>query len=269
MRELCFRAPPAQFDEIVAPVVAGLKRAAPLAFASAILECARAGHTAVIQVTWPHLAVALLAANRQSDASFRENAIEALARVPASRMRYEAGRVASALPAYDRNDPPLAISTPRPELYPLYDVLLGLPAERGYAAALVAAFERRADVHPFAAAFVGLSHEDERATRLLGVVVREGEESAAARSLAAEILIQRLRAVPHRARGSSWVASSVQALGALPCRAAAEFLHAVVVERRFVLFGWAWPELIRLGALEASVAADYRSGRRVPVGDVA
>jgi hypothetical protein len=261
VREACARTDAADFDALVAPVVAGLRRTEPFAFARAVLDAHHRGCREAAVIAWPYLAGVLLSANRSVDAPLREELATVLAEVPASRVRYEAERLEGLLEPTDGGTAPVVLSTPRAQLFPIYNVLFGLPAETGYPRVVLASFAKHAAAYPSMGALVNLPAGDERARRLLQQILRDGGDREGTRALAVEILVSRLRALPADGRDAPWIVSAVKSLGALPCSESAEFLEEVLRRRRWVI-GWAWPESIRSVAAQARVAGDYRARMR-------
>lgn len=249
LRAAVGRLNPAGVDAILAPVEAGLRSTAPGVLAQVLAETCRTGGAAMGEPLWPHVAREVLASDDPRDAALRAELAGVLSRVPRSRILDEAPRLVALLP---RRNPTLAtsaISPPRPELFPLYEVLADLPPESGYARALVQSFSRHASLYPPAAALGGMDAGDERARTLLVRMLRERGDAPEVRSLAAGILVERLRALPDERRDAPWVDGALRALGALPCREADQFLEEVVGTRKW-LIGWSWPVQARHAAVE-------------------
>lgn len=261
LRAVGARLKPSALDAVVAPVAEGLRGPAPRALPRVLCDACRMGGAADVEVLWPHLVRELIATDDPQDAPVRHAIVGLLAQVPRSRVLEEAPRLGALLGRRSAPFGTAALSPPIRSLFPVYEVLCGLPAETGFLRTLVQSFARQASVYPAAAALGGLDAGDERAHQLLTRMLRERDDSADVRALATAILVARLRALPQERRDAPWVDGAVRALGALPCRESDQFLDEVLTAKRWML-SWVWPEPTRRAA--ADVLA--RRGRSVREG---
>jgi hypothetical protein len=267
LRDLARTADAQQIDRRLMPVLGALRRSGGGAVPDALVAACADPHADLAVPLWPYLAHELVSGDDLVEQPRRERLAYLVGRVAATRLREEHDRMRALVHLGARTVARSVIVPPRAELHGLYEVLLGMPREAGFATEVATSFARFPPTHPAAGALAVLDPGEERAHRLLARILREGNEpTAGSKTLAVETIVSVLHALPQRRRTESWVPEAVQSLARLPCQESSEMLQEIRSARR-LLFVRLWPAPARraaLAAIQRHSVANARTIRGVP-----
>lgn len=267
MREVGSRCAAWEADRRLAPVLDALRGAAAGSLVDVLAEACAVPDGSMTGALWPHIAREALTGAGAERGPQRETLAELLRKVPETRVREEAARLTVLLAAEPDRAERVAASSPRRELYAVYEILLDMPRATGYAAAVANAFARHPIDHPAAGALIVLPASDERAHRFVARLIREASApSSALRTTAVQTIVAALRALEPRRREEPWVAAAIHSLTRLASPESIEMLNEVrFARRRLVQF--AWPAAARRAAEDAlGLAAGVRRPGAAGVG---